>query len=805
MALFARKRGWASPEPPLLEDAIFEQAPGDGPVCPNIAAALQDSSRLRAQQQAAATPSQVAQQQQQQQARSRSAMSAAQRAWTARKQGGRLTTSPQESLGKAMRARSACDSPGWRLQTAPKSTPSTGSTALPRATPGTPVRATRSHTPSRSRGGGRVTPRTSQNTPVGASSADGSAVGGTRRQGPLRRPAEAVSRGASAETGRPRPKAAAASAPAKAAPRVRASTSLGFSTSRPARADDHACGGSDDEAEDGLCASRPAAADKGPGGQQARSTSRAGRHATSAIDEQGPAPRRPHSVSEKRSPWRRGSDEVQRPGLARPRAERLDRLVDAKDSWRGGAGVEGAERPSGEDTTPRDGTESTLTDAASFGVLSEADVDVPLDQADSAIGLAGASPSQDGRGEPWESAERVAPSSQVDSFGEGEAGGSTDVEALHRQLDEAREFLEAVQARRARLHDALADMRGASEGATQGLRGLAGRPLAEIKRLLRSPPEPVRRTLAATWLFLNCSRYREQKAVRFDEVKDWQRCQRMISMHGFVSRVLDFEPEELVAVPHVMTYLRNRFFKQQNGDGGDAAPSPRRRPASVAAVTLVDRSAALAMPQPVRASSTIGHRSPTSLLTYGDLVAAQSAPPPLDLPSVERASLPCGALVKWMLALLQEQELRPGLLVELHAVDLDLARAQQRFAALEAQLRIALAPKPKPAPPAPVVVKPTPVSVVPAPVMAPKKEAPKPKPKPKPKPEPVAEPEPVPEPAPVKRELDIREKLRLFVHAGGANPLARPAALPEVAKPAAVKAQGQYQRPAGLWGLNRNF
>merc|ERR1719487_2808545 len=142
-----------------------------------------------------------------------------------------------------------------------------------------------------------------------------------------------------------------------------------------------------------------------------------------------------------------------------------------------------------------------------------------------------------------------------------------------------------------------------------------------------------------------------------------------------------------------------------------------------------------------------------------------------------------------MMALLEEQELRPGLLQDLQAADLDLLSAQQRFDALEAELRKALTPKPKPSPP---VAKPAPAV---KPLVAPKKEVPKPKPKPKPKPQPVfVEPEPAaPEPSPVKRELDIREKLRLMVHCGGANPLA------EVVKPPLAE-KSQYVRPAGMWG-----
>ena len=51
--------------------------------------------------------------------------------------------------------------------------------------------------------------------------------------------------------------------------------------------------------------------------------------------------------------------------------------------------------------------------------------------------------------------------------------------------------------------------------------GLSKRQLAEIRQLLRSPPEAVKRILAACWLLLHCQRFKDKpiSAVRFDEVQ----------------------------------------------------------------------------------------------------------------------------------------------------------------------------------------------------------------------------------------------------------------------------------------------
>eukprot|EP00913_Durusdinium_trenchii_P022252 g20906.t1 len=102
------------------------------------------------------------------------------------------------------------------------------------------------------------------------------------------------------------------------------------------------------------------------------------------------------------------------------------------------------------------------------------------------------------------------------------------------------------------LQEAIEHLGEARAKAAEEVGGLSKRQLSEIRRLLRSPPEPVKRTLAACWLLLHCQRFKDKpSAVRFDEKTDWPRCQRMLVDEGFIASVLSFDSKQLDEVPSV--------------------------------------------------------------------------------------------------------------------------------------------------------------------------------------------------------------------------------------------------------------
>jgi len=295
------------------------------------------------------------------------------------------------------------------------------------------------------------------------------------------------------------------------------------------------------------------------------------------------------------------------------------------------------------------------------------------------------------------------------------------------QLEESKKELEMLGECKRRLHSALADLDERMEGAVGDLRGLAGRPLAEIKRLMRCPPELVKRTLGAAWILLNCSRFQERR-VRFDENKDWPRCQKMISEHGFINRVLDFTPDHLEEVPQVVEFLKAHFLGK--GDDGENELLP-----------------------------------PPSLARTGSVRAELR--PSLNETIVSRTSQPCGTLVRWMVTLIHEHEVRPGLLRDLKITGIEIAAAEARCAALEAALRRLEAPRVPVTPPTPPPVSPL-VALEHAPLVAPTQAVSAPLPQVM---MPQPEEPPVEESPPPLRELDLREKIRLYVHYGGACPV----------------------------------
>merc|ERR1719253_949533 len=103
-----------------------------------------------------------------------------------------------------------------------------------------------------------------------------------------------------------------------------------------------------------------------------------------------------------------------------------------------------------------------------------------------------------------------------------------DEDALRPMLAGARQAALGLRAKRGALQEEYMHLAKDRQAATIALEKLAGPPLLEIKALARSPPALVRRTLAATWVMLNCERFTGKLAVSFDEVREWKRVQSML-------------------------------------------------------------------------------------------------------------------------------------------------------------------------------------------------------------------------------------------------------------------------------------
>lgn len=77
----------------------------------------------------------------------------------------------------------------------------------------------------------------------------------------------------------------------------------------------------------------------------------------------------------------------------------------------------------------------------------------------------------------------------------------------------------------------------------------------------RSPPEPVKRVLAACWLLLHCQRFKDKpsSAVRFDEVRimDWEECANTFGSgkYGKMNRFSSTVPVIVATLFDVAVYL----------------------------------------------------------------------------------------------------------------------------------------------------------------------------------------------------------------------------------------------------------
>lgn len=246
-------------------------------------------------------------------------------------------------------------------------------------------------------------------------------------------------------------------------------------------------------------------------------------------------------------------------------------------------------------------------------------------------------------------------------------------EDLRPKLRQAGDAVDDLERAAGRLRVALEDLGRARQEASEKVGQLTKRQLSEIKQLSKSPPDVIRRTLAACWLLLNSDRFQGKPAaaVQFDDAKDWHRCQRMLADDSFVSRVVGFDPGVLVATPAVPLYVAASYL----GLGPQAAPM----------------SATQSMPSSPPASPSRGGGRRSMLSAGGASAAALGPrasqrllpPTPLSAEVVARACEPCGALFRWEHELVAEHVERCRLQAELAAFEAELSGAAARREALE--------------------------------------------------------------------------------------------------------------------------
>jgi len=263
---------------------------------------------------------------------------------------------------------------------------------------------------------------------------------------------------------------------------------------------------------------------------------------------------------------------------------------------------------------------------------------------------------------------------------------------------------------RVRRDDLTCQLDGLAESrreATEQLGSITKRQLAEIKQLMRSPPDTVRRTLIAAWLLLHGDRFRGKSTVTFDETKDWPRCQRMLADDGFIAHILNFDLATLSEVPHVPRYVAAHFFGMyvpgalaSEGGRGSTPELPQipcaQVNSSTTSQTLVapstppqslGRSLARAATVPVSSPESAKH-SPAARMDLIRTALRRSTKsciekPPLEVGTVAHASEPCGALLRWMLELVRDIVERERIERELGEISNNLETIQKRCAKLE--------------------------------------------------------------------------------------------------------------------------
>lgn len=256
------------------------------------------------------------------------------------------------------------------------------------------------------------------------------------------------------------------------------------------------------------------------------------------------------------------------------------------------------------------------------------------------------------------------------------------------------------------------------------LAGLSKRQVIEVKHLARSPPDAVRRTLTSVWLLLSGDLFRGRGADRLDDVREWAQCRKnLLADDNFVARLMAFDYNSLDEVPMLALRLaaRRLGLQMESPDGGNSAgelaatnpcaaflesnpatgdhhPSSRpmtgpvlggRTPAPASLLPRLSshcsESKAASLPRDGRTTPPcrprLGSSSSSPLLQRSSVMAShQVAPHSLDIAEVQWASEPCGALLRWMHALLQDSISRRRLRADMVTAEAALKDAEAELA-----------------------------------------------------------------------------------------------------------------------------
>jgi len=216
------------------------------------------------------------------------------------------------------------------------------------------------------------------------------------------------------------------------------------------------------------------------------------------------------------------------------------------------------------------------------------------------------------------------------------------------------------------------------QDASEEVGRITKRQLSEIKQLTRAPPDSIKRTLIAAWILLHCERFKGKLTVQFDEVKDWSRCQRMLTDDNFINNIINYNTTALCEAPHVIKHIASHYFgfgstpATSSADPGnnnvESAPMIGKATTAPLLPALGRSSTRASLAGPLRRSKTVDVK------------------PPLDVEMVSHASSPCGALLCWMLELVREHVEEERLRKDLDAVEALLREAEARLDRLEADM-----------------------------------------------------------------------------------------------------------------------
>eukprot|EP00931_Biecheleriopsis_adriatica_P050721 TRINITY_DN29394_c0_g3_i1.p1 TRINITY_DN29394_c0_g3~~TRINITY_DN29394_c0_g3_i1.p1 ORF type:complete len:673 (-),score=173.03 TRINITY_DN29394_c0_g3_i1:38-2056(-) len=265
----------------------------------------------------------------------------------------------------------------------------------------------------------------------------------------------------------------------------------------------------------------------------------------------------------------------------------------------------------------------------------------------------------------------------------------------------------------ARKKEAIAALSACRQQAAESLGSLSRRQLSEIRQLCRSPPENVKRTLAAAWLLLHAEKYRGKSAaaVQFDDIKDWGRCQKMLADDSFIARILEFDTVVLMAAPQLLAHVSASYLglsvpskpsqvlkSALSADFSSGASEGTRPSTAVQQEEQLEATGCRERHEDRQeerrgskgtpriglqmASRALARRSTSNLR---ESLRNKGPLPPLELQAVARASEPCGRLLLWMQSLLQEVQQRGHLEVDLAQCEAELQLAEQTLETAEAE------------------------------------------------------------------------------------------------------------------------